>query len=124
MKGDRRETASDKRRRDGTGAGKNGVFDAFLNAFPDKTKSRITHRRGPRIGHQAQFLTSPQAGHQFRKTSFLIMLVETHERLADLQMSQHLGRPARILGDDRITATQCINRPQREVSEIADRRGD
>ena len=124
MKRDGGEATSNKRRGDSTRTGKNSVIDFFLDAFPDKAKSRITHRGGSRIGHQTQFLTAPQAGHQFRKASFLIMLMETYERLANLQMSQQLGRPARILGDDPITAAQCVYRPQREVSEIADRRGN
>jgi len=106
VKRHRGETTSDQRRRDSTGTGKNGVFHAFLNAFPDKAKSRITHRRGSCIGDQTEFLTPPEAGNQFRKTSLLIMFMETNQGLSNLQMSQKLGTATGILSNHSITATQ------------------
>ena len=124
MKRYRRKTASNKGRGDSAGTRKHGIFDAFLDAFPDKTKSRITHRRSPRVRNKAQFLTAPQTGNQFRKAPLLIMLMKTDEGLTNLQMSQKLSRPTGILGNDSVTAPQCLDSPQCEVAKIADRRSN
>jgi hypothetical protein len=111
MKRDRRQTAADNRRCNGTWTGKDAVCDFLLDAFPDEAESRIAYRRSSCISDKAQFLAVPKTSDQLRKASLLIMLMETNERLADLQISEKLSSAPRVLSNHGIATAQRLDSP-------------
>jgi hypothetical protein len=52
------------------------------------------------------------------------MLVHGDERLGEREVAQQRGTVARVLAGDRIAQGEHVERAQRQIGEVADRRGD
>jgi len=62
--------------------------------------------------------------HKFMRTTALVVLVATHGRGRDLEVVQQLLRLACVFAGYPVSAFEYIKGAQRNVAQVADRRGD
>src|SRR3989338_5817874 len=67
---------------------------------------------------------NPESVNALRRPLPLVMVVQTHQRFANLIALQQLAGLPRILARDQIGGLECFNRPKANVLEISDRRGN
>ena len=93
-------------------------------ASATRLEAGIGHQRRAGVRHQRQRAAPLQPGDELRPQRRRIMFVVGDQRAADAVMGeQHLG-DARVFRQDRIDGGERAHRAERDVAEIADRRGD
>ena len=97
-------------------AGRNGgLHDAF---------ARIADARTARVRDQRDFFAAPQAFDDFLAALRLVELEIAQQRLGNSEMLQQLSGVPRVLGRHHVALLERAQRAQRDVLQVADRRGD
>ena len=91
---------------------------------PDEARARVRDAGRTGVGDERDLLAPSYAGDQPRCLTDLVVLPEAHEGLLYLVVREQLGCPPRVFRGDQIDGLQRAQRPEREVFEVANRRGD
>ncbi len=96
---------------------------AFLDHGAHQLESGIGHQGRAGIAHQRDALSPMQPLQQTRPLAPGVVIVIGGEGFGDAMDGQKLAGDTRILGGNDIAPPQHIQRPQGDVTRIADRRG-
>ena len=97
---------------------------AGLNRGTNQNGAGIAQRRCAGVGAQGQSLTAVEPFDELRDAPTLVERGQRKDRLVHaVRTEQHLGA-SRVLGDDRVAFAEHAQGTQRNVLEVADRRGD
>jgi hypothetical protein len=89
-----------------------------------QTKPWIADGGSSGVRDEHKLLPSSQAGDEFRKTPFLIVLMEANEQLTGIQMGQKKSCAPCILGNDNVATPESLRSPKRQIPKITDRRAE
>ena len=119
-----REAGRHQRRQYGAGAGNRFHADAGGHGGPDEAVAGVRHGRRSRIGDQRNAVAAAKPVDQRRHLLVLVVLVQAGRGAPDIVVVQQLGGVARVLGGDQVDVAQHPERPQGDVLEVTDGRGD
>jgi len=89
-----------------------------------EAETGVAHQRRARIGDQRQRFAGEQACDQLRGDFAFVVFVHRQQWPLDAEMREQAPAVPRVLGADRIDRAQHLQRPRREIAEVADRGGD
>ena len=92
--------------------------------FREQSRAGIGKPRHARIRNNRDIFSGGETLDQFRRAHRFVVFVITNERLSNLEMLQQISGMPRIFGRDNVDRFQHLERAQRDVIEIADRRRD
>src|SRR5215471_5991365 len=118
------ETGSGDGRHDGAGSRNAFDSDACGSRRRDQTLTGIGYGRGPRVRHERDRIAAAQAFDQARRLLPLVVFVKTRRPRRDRVVLEELRGPACILGRNQRDFAEDPQGPQRDIFEVADRRGD
>src|SRR6478752_5000065 len=98
--------------------------DPVSDRLGNQMLARIRNGRRSRIGHQRDALVMLQTGNQRRALPMLVVFVKARRRGGDAVPRQQMSRSPRIFCGDERNLSKDPKRPNRNVFEIADWRGD
>ena len=104
------------------GAGQHGYRDAARVRFADQTETRIRDQRGSRVADQRDDLSGLDARDQGRSRLGGVVVVIRGQATRDAVRGQQLARHARVLAGYEVGGAKRIERTQRDIAQIADRR--
>ena len=84
----------------------------------------VGDERRPGVRYQCNALAGGEPGHQLRAGRRGVVLVVGGERRGDAVMVEQPSCDAGVLAGDQIGRGQGLERPQRDVAQVADRGGD
>ena len=116
------QAGSHQRRQDGRGAGNGNDADALGDRLFDQFVTGVGNQRRAGVGYQREAHAAPEHGQKARSLAGGVVLVVDGKRLADAVAVEEDGGDAAVLANDEIGTGQHIERAQRDVREIADRR--
>ena len=86
--------------------------------------ARIADARAAGVGHQRDLLAAPQPLDDFLAPPGLVELEVAQQRFGDAEMLQQLPGAPRVLRRHHVALLERAQRAQRDVLQVADRRGD
>ena len=98
-------------------------MDIFRDRLAHQLEARIGDERRAGVADQRHALPALEPCDQPRPLPRRIVVVVGDERLGDAVDGQKLRGDARVFGRDHVATFQHIQRPQRHVARMADRRG-
>ena len=117
-----REAALHKGGDERRGTGQGLDLDAGLDTSPDEQEPRVGDTGCPGVRNQRGIASGGnRPGHHLDRGVFVELVVRM-EFFLDTEVSEQERRSTRILGEDEIHLTQHIDRPQRDIVEVPDRR--
>ena len=90
----------------------------------DDALARIADAGTAGIRDQRDFLAAPETVNDFLAALGLVKLEITQKRSGDSEMLEQLPGAARVLGGDHVALAQDAQRAERDVLQVANRRGD
>ncbi|MDB6153544.1 MAG: hypothetical protein JWL90_1997 [Chthoniobacteraceae bacterium] len=118
------EPGTNERGQDRRRPGQDGVGNRAFDARPQEPMPRIGNARHARIGDDGDLFSQLEAGKQFLGPARFVMSMIAQKRLFDLKMTQQIAGVPGIFRRDDVDKFEGLKRPQRDVPEIADRRGN
>ena len=107
----------------GRGAGKHRYLDALRRRRRDQPSAGIVDAGKARVRNERNALPGPQALEGAGRTCRLVVPVVARESRRDPVPLEQNARVARVLAEDEIRRTQLLEHAQRDIGQIADRRG-
>jgi prolyl-tRNA editing enzyme YbaK/EbsC (Cys-tRNA(Pro) deacylase) len=90
----------------------------------DELGAGVAQRRGAGVADVGDALAARQPLDDDARGRALVVLVHGDQRLREREVAQQGGAVARVLAGDRVAEGEHVERAQRQVGEVADRRGD
>jgi len=118
------KSCNDKRCQHGGGAGDGANLDSLRDRFAHQLESRIGNEWRSRIADQSDALPFSQPREKFRARLRGIVIVVGDERPRETVNCEQLCGNARIFSGNGVARGKNIERSQRDITRIADRRGN
>ncbi len=119
-----RQTGRDQGRKGRRSAGQRRDREAAFMRRAHQLESRVRNQRRAGIGDQRNRTAGGKALQQRRARLFGVVFVVGCERRRDDVAVEQLPGDAGVFAGDHVGSGECLQRPQRNVAEIADRRCD
>ena len=115
-------TASAASAADGPGTAVTGK--SGLAGRAHQLEARIGNERRAGVGHQRDRLARGEPRQELRPRRRGVVLVVGRQRRRDAVVVEQLPRDPRVLAGDQVGRGEGLQRPQRDVAQVADRGGD
>ena len=90
----------------------------------DQRRAGIADARRAGVGHQRNALARIEQSRDFGRPSPFVVLVEAEQLRPDAMVRNQDGGHPRVFGGDHVDLSEDVERAQRDVAQIPDRRGD
>ena len=119
-----RQTGNGNRCRHGAAARYRADLNSFARGSCNQPVTGVTQQRGASVAHQSHIFSGFQQRKNFRNSFALIVFMTGSQAVTDSKQLKQLARAARILGSYQCNGVQHSARPNTDIIQIADRRGD